>query len=227
MKPIKVILVDDHSLVRAGIRSLIQNISGVEVIAEANNGRDAIRLIDELIPDLVLLDIAMPELNGLEVISRISKDNTDTKVIILSMHTNEEYVVQALKAGAAGYLLKDSAPNELEIAVNAVMKGETYLSPAISKHVVDNYLRRISDVSAEKERGPDIFKQLTSRQREILQLIAEGNSTKEIANKLNVSIKTVETHRMQLMDRIGIHDVAGLVRYAIRMGIITVKMPDS
>jgi DNA-binding NarL/FixJ family response regulator len=227
MKPIKVILVDDHSLVRAGIRSLIQNISGVEVIAEANNGRDAIRLIDELIPDLVLLDIAMPELNGLEVISRISKDNTETKVIILSMHTNEEYVVQALKAGAAGYLLKDSAPNELEIAVNAVMKGETYLSPAISKHVVDNYLRRISDVSAEKERGPDIFKQLTSRQREILQLIAEGNSTKEIANKLNVSIKTVETHRMQLMDRIGIHDVAGLVRYAIRMGIITVKMPDN
>ena len=227
MKTIKVILVDDHSLVRAGIRSLIQNISGVEVIAEANNGRDAIRLIDELIPDLVLLDIAMPELNGLEVISRISKDNTETKVIILSMHTNEEYVVQALKAGAAGYLLKDSAPNELEIAVNAVMKGETYLSPAISKHVVDNYLRRISDVSTEKERGPDIFKQLTSRQREILQLIAEGNSTKDIANKLNVSIKTVETHRMQLMDRIGIHDVAGLVRYAIRMGIITVKMPDN
>jgi DNA-binding NarL/FixJ family response regulator len=227
MKPIKVILVDDHSLVRAGIRSLIQNISGVEVIAEANNGRDAIRLIDDLIPDLVLLDIAMPELNGLEVISRISKDNTDTKVIILSMHTNEEYVVQALKAGAAGYLLKDSAPNELEIAVNAVMKGETYLSPAISKHVVDNYLRRISDVSTEKEKGPDIFRQLTSRQREILQLIAEGNSTKEIANKLNVSIKTVETHRMQLMERIGIHDVAGLVRYAIRMGIITVKMPDN
>jgi|CZKP01.1.fsa_nt_gi DNA-binding NarL/FixJ family response regulator len=227
MKPIKVILVDDHSLVRAGIRSLIQNISGVEVIAEANNGRDAIRLIDELVPDLVLLDIAMPELNGLEVISRISKDNTVTKIIILSMHTNEEYVVQALKSGAAGYLLKDSAPNELEIAVNAVMRGETYLSPAISKHVVDNYLRRISDVSAEKEKGPDIFKQLTSRQREILQLIAEGNSTKEIANKLNVSIKTVETHRMQLMDRIGIHDVAGLVRYAIRMGIITVKMPDN
>jgi DNA-binding NarL/FixJ family response regulator len=227
MKPIKVILVDDHSLVRAGIRSLIQNISGVEVIAEANNGRDAIRLIDELIPDLVLLDIAMPELNGLEVISRISKDNLVTRVIILSMHTNEEYVVQALKAGAAGYLLKDSAPNELEIAVNSVMKGETYLSPAISKHVVDNYLRRISDVATEKEKGPDIFKQLTSRQREILQLIAEGNSTKEIANKLNVSIKTVETHRMQLMDRIGIHDVAGLVRYAIRMGIITVKMPDN
>ena len=226
MKPIRVILVDDHSLVRAGIRSLILNIAGVEVIAEANNGRDAIKLIDELIPDLVLLDIAMPELNGLEVVSRISKDNTETKVIILSMHTNEEYVVQALKAGAAGYLLKDSAPNELEIAVNAVIRGETYLSPAISKHVVDSYLRRISDVSSNREKEPDIYKQLTSRQREILQLIAEGNSTKEIATKLNVSIKTVETHRMQLMDRLEIHDVAGLVRYAIRMGIITVKMPD-
>jgi DNA-binding NarL/FixJ family response regulator len=169
----------------------------------------------------------MPELNGLEVVSRISKDNSVTKVIILSMHKNEEYVVQALKAGAAGYLLKDSSANELEIAVNAVIRGETYLSPAISKHVVDNYLRRITDIPSEKEKGPDIFKQLTSRQREILQLIAEGNSTKEIANKLNVSIKTVETHRMQLMDRIGIHDVAGLVRYAIRMGIITVKMPDN
>jgi DNA-binding NarL/FixJ family response regulator len=142
------------------------------------------------------------------------------------MHTNEEYVVQALKAGAAGYLLKDSAPNELEIAVNAVIRGETYLSPAISKHVVDSYLRRISDVSSNREKEPDIYKQLTSRQREILQLIAEGNSTKEIATKLNVSIKTVETHRMQLMDRLEIHDVAGLVRYAIRMGIITVKMPD-
>jgi DNA-binding NarL/FixJ family response regulator len=223
MKPVRVILADDHSLVRAGIRSLILNIPGVEVIGEADNGREAIKLIDELNPDLVLLDIAMPELNGLEVVARISKEFSDTKVIILSMHTNEEYVVQALRSGASGYLLKDAAPNELEIAVNAVMRGETYLSPAISKHVVDNYLKRISNISLDKELSPDIFTQLTSRQREILQLIAEGNSTKEIANKLNVSIKTVETHRMQLMDRIGIHDVAGLVRYAIRVGIITAK----
>jgi DNA-binding NarL/FixJ family response regulator len=223
MKPVKVILVDDHSLVRAGIRSLLLNIPGVEVIGEADNGREAIKLIDELNPDLVLLDIAMPELNGLEVVARISKEFSDTKVIILSMHTNEEYVVQALRSGACGYLLKDAAPNELEIAVNAVIRGETYLSPAISKHVVDNYLKRISNVSSDKDLSPDIFTQLTSRQREILQLIAEGNSTKEIANKLNVSIKTVETHRMQLMDRIGIHDVAGLVRYAIRVGIITAK----
>lgn len=222
MKPIRVILADDHSLVRAGIKSLITNFSMIEVIGEAENGREAIKLIEEMVPDLVLLDIAMPELNGLEVVSRIAKELPEVKIIILSMHANEEYVVQALRAGANGYLLKDSAPTELEFAINAVIRGESYLSPAISKHVVDTYLRRITDVPKEGEE-PDIFKQLTSRQREILQLIAEGNSTKDIANKLNVSIKTVETHRMQLMDRLGIHDIAGLVRYAIRMGIISAK----
>lgn len=223
MKPVRVILADDHSLVRAGIKSLIQNFSMIEVIGEAENGREAIKLIEEMVPDLVLLDIAMPELNGLEVVSRIAKELPEVKIIILSMHANEEYVVQALRAGANGYLLKDSAPTELEFAINAVIRGESYLSPAISKHVVDTYLRRITDQPKESEGEPDIFKQLTSRQREILQLIAEGNSTKDIANKLNVSIKTVETHRMQLMDRLGIHDIAGLVRYAIRMGIISAK----
>ena len=140
---------------------------------------------------------------------------------MLSMHSNEEYVVQALRAGASGYLLKDSAPNELEIAVNAVSKGETYLSPAISKHVVNDYLRRVSGTDLDPTEEPGSFKKLTPRQREILQLIAEGNSTKEIASKLIVSVKTVETHRIQLMERLGIHDVAGLVRYAIRTGIIT------
>jgi DNA-binding NarL/FixJ family response regulator len=223
MKPIRVILADDHALVRAGIKSLISNFSMIEVIAEADNGREAIKLIEEHEPDLVLLDIAMPELNGLEVVARISKELSNVRIIILSMHANEEYVVQALRAGASGYLLKDSAPTELEFAIGAVMRGETYLSPAISKHVVDTYLRRITDTVKEKESDPDAFTHLTSRQREILQLIAEGNSTKEIANKLNVSIKTVETHRMQLMDRLGIHDVAGLVRYAIRTGIISAK----
>lgn len=223
MKPIRIILADDHSLVRAGIKSLIQNFSMIEVIGEAENGREAIKLIEEMVPDLVLLDIAMPELNGLEVVSRIAKELPEVKIIILSMHANEEYVVQALRAGANGYLLKDSAPTELEFAINAVIRGESYLSPSISKHVVDTYLRRITDVSKDGEAEPDIYKQLTSRQREILQLIAEGNSTKDIANKLNVSIKTVETHRMQLMDRLGIHDIAGLVRYAIRMGIISAK----
>ncbi len=221
MKPIKIILADDHTLVRAGIRNLLQNISNVEVIAEADNGRDALKLVGEHNPDLVLLDIAMPELNGLEVAARLSKEQPDVDVMILSMHANEEYVVQALKAGASGYLLKDSAPTELDIAVHAVARGETYLSPAISKHVVHDYLKRVASVDIETEVAPNMYTQLTPRQREILQLIAEGNSTKEIASKLIVSVKTVETHRIQLMNRIAIHDVAGLVRYAIRMGMVS------
>ena len=221
MKPIRVLLADDHTLVRAGIKNLVSSIHGVEVVAEADNGRDALKLIEQHKPDMVLLDIAMSELNGLEVAARLSKEHPEIDVIMLSMHSNEEYVVQALRAGASGYLLKDSAPNELEIAVNAVSKGETYLSPAISKHVVNDYLRRVSGTDLDPTEEPGSFKKLTPRQREILQLIAEGNSTKEIASKLIVSVKTVETHRIQLMERLGIHDVAGLVRYAIRTGIIT------
>jgi DNA-binding NarL/FixJ family response regulator len=214
-----VLLADDHTLVRAGIRSLLKNINGFEVVAEADNGRDALKLIEEHKPDIVLLDIAMSELNGLEVASRLHKEHPDINVIILSMHSSEEYVLQALRAGASGYLLKDSAPTELELALRAVTRGETYLSPSISKHVVDDYLRRVSNVQ-DNNKEP-VMPELTSRQREILQLIAEGNSTKEIAQKLIVSVKTVESHRIQLMERLGIHDIAGLVRYAIRMGIIS------
>ncbi|MEO8398962.1 MAG: response regulator transcription factor [Ignavibacteriaceae bacterium] len=221
MKPIRILLADDHTLVRAGIRNLVLNINNVEVVAEAENGREALKLIEEHKPDLVLLDIAMPELNGLEVAARISKEYPNIDVIILSMHANEEYVVQALKAGASGYLLKDSAPNELEIAIKAVAKGETYLSPSISKHVVNDYLRRVSDMDLENTDNESMFTKLTPRQRETLQLIAEGNSTKEIAAKLHVSVKTIETHRMQLMNRVKIHDVAGLVRYAIRIGMVS------
>ena len=221
MNTIKVLIADDHTLIRAGIRQLLQNINGIEVVTEASNGREALQLIQEHSPDVVLLDIAMSELNGLEVTERINKDFPATFVIILSMYANEEYVLQALKAGALGYLLKDSAPNELEIAINAVMRGETYLSPSISRTLINDYLRRISGVQTEEKDNENVFAKLTSRQREILQLIAEGNSTKEIASKLNVSIKTVETHRMKLMDRLEIHDVPGLVRYAIRAGIIS------
>jgi DNA-binding NarL/FixJ family response regulator len=160
------------------------------------------------------MDIAMPGLNGIEVASRVAKDHPDAKVIILSMHVTEEYVLQAMRAGAKGYLLKDSATVELELALRAVMKGETYLSPSVSRHVVDGFVRG----KAGEEGSPEL---LTPRQREILQLIAEGHTTKEIAVKLNLSTKTVETHRTQLMDRLGIHDVAGLVRYAIRVGLVT------
>jgi DNA-binding NarL/FixJ family response regulator len=220
MQTYKVLLADDHTLVRAGIRSLLAGIHGFEVVAESDNGRDALKLIDEFLPDLVLLDIAMPELNGLEVASRIHRDHPEISVIILSMHSNEEYVLQALRAGASGYLLKDSAPTELELALRSVSRGETYLSPSISKHVVDDYLRRVSNKGIDAPREPGL-QDLTPRQREILQLIAEGNSTKEIAQKLIVSVKTIESHRIQLMERLGIHDIAGLVRYAIRMGIVS------
>jgi len=210
---IHVLLVDNHTLVRAGLRALLQNIQGIQVIAEAGDGREALRLIANHQPDLVLLDIAMPEMNGLEAAAHIVKEFPLVRVIILSMYANEEYVLQALRIGAMGYLLKDADINELELALRSIYRGETYLSPAVSKHVVTNYLRRVGNESSSLE-------QLTSRQREILQLIAEGKTTKEIAQILYISVKTVETHRMQLMKRLEIYDVAGLVRYAIRMGLL-------
>lgn len=222
MADIRVVIADDHQLVRAGIKSLLESISGVQVIGEADNGRVALKLIEQNQPDLVLLDIAMSELNGLDTAARVSREFPDVKIMILSMHASEEYVLQALRAGASGYLLKESAPTELELALRAVCRGETYLSPVISRHVVDDYLRRVGTSSGrEKVVDPYPHEHLTPRQREILQLIAEGNSTKEIAGKLNLSVKTVETHRMQLMERLNIRDVAGLVRYAIRTGIIS------
>ncbi len=221
MISIKVMIADDHTLMRAGIRQLLNNAKNIEIVDEASNGREVIQKLQEKQPDVILLDIAMSELNGLEVADRVSKEYPDISVIILSMYANEEYVLQALKAGVSGYLIKDSAPNELEIAIQAVMKGETYLSPSISKKLVSDYLRRISNNPEQDNDELSVYVQLTSRQREILQLIAEGNSTKDIAGKLNVSVKTVETHRSKIMERLGIHDIAGLVRYAIRAGLIS------
>jgi DNA-binding NarL/FixJ family response regulator len=220
MNPIRVLLADDHTLVRAGIRSLLQNIGEVEVVAEADDGREALRLIASLQPDIVLMDIAMPNLNGLEAAARVSKEFPNVRVIILSMYANEEYVLQSLRAGAAGYLLKGARAAELELAVASVARGETYLSPAASKHVIVDYVQRAGGdaVPSQDERNPT--ERLTPRQREILQLIAEGHSTKEIALALNISVKTAESHRTQIMERLGIHDIAGLVRYAIRAGMI-------
>ena len=212
-KPIRVLLADDHTLVRAGIRSLLENMEGIEVIAEAGDGREALRLVRTHRPDVVLMDIAMPGLNGLEAAARIAKKFPNVRVIILSMHVNEEYVLQALRAGAAGYMVKGADAAELEIAIRAVARGETYLSPMVSKHVVTDYIQRISGETSPLEL-------LTPRQREVLQLIAEGYSTKKIARTLKISVKTVETHRMQLMERLDIHDIAGLVRYAIRIGLV-------
>lgn len=217
MKPISVLLTDNHTLVRAGLRALLTSLEDVQVIAEANDGREALQLIQVHQPDIVLMDIAMPEMNGLEATARVVKDFPDVRVIILSMHANEEYVLQALRAGAMGYVLKDAGVGELELALRAVSRGEAYLSPTVSKHVVADYVRRVGSETSSLD-------QLTPRQREILQLLAEGRSMKEIAQLLHISVKTVETHRAQLMERLNIHDVAGLVRYAIRMGLIT---PDN
>jgi len=212
MNPIRILLADDHGLVRAGIRALLQNIANVQVVAEASDGYQAVQLVAEQHPDIAMLDVAMKGMNGIEATARILKEFPHTRVIILSVHANEEYVRQALRAGARGYLLKDAAVAELELAVNAVARGETYLSPAVSKHLVNDFARHESNTSP--------FEKLTPRQREILQLIAEGRTTKEIAQQLGVSIKTVETHRAQLMERLDIHDITGLVRYAIRMGLV-------
>jgi len=212
MTPLRVLLVDDHALVRAGMRSLLQDLPDVEVVAEAGDGAEALAAAERERPDVVLMDIAMKGMNGLEAAARLRERLPGVKVIILSMHTSEEYVLLALRAGAAAYLIKDSATSELELALKCVMRGETYLSPAISRQVVDGYVQRVG-ASA----GPE---PLTPRQREVLKRIAEGRSTKEIAFELSLSVKTVETHRAQIMERLGIRDVAGLVRYAMRAGLI-------
>jgi DNA-binding NarL/FixJ family response regulator len=213
MSNITIILADDHTLLRAGIRSLLEKMQGVKVVGEAGDGREALNLVKTHQPNIVLMDIAMAGLNGLEATARIAREYPQVRVIILSMHANEEYVLQTLRAGAAGYLLKDAATAELELAIQAVARQDTYLSPAISKRVIEDYLGRTTGQKTPAD-------QLTPRQREILQLIAEGKTTKEMAFVLTLSVKTVETHRTQLMERLGIHDVPGLVRHAMRMGLV-------
>ena len=214
MSTIRVVLADDHALVRAGIRALLEKLPDIEVVGEADNGREALELVKSRGPNLVLLDISMTELGGLEALPRIVKDFPAVRVLILSGHANEEYVLRALRWGAAGYMLKEAAAKELELAIKAVAQGKTYLSPSVSRTVVENYLQR-----AAGEEGP--MEQLTARQREILKMIAEGKNTKEIAAILGISVKTVEAHRLQLMARLNIHDVPGLVRYAIRSGLVS------
>lgn len=210
---LRILLADDHALVRAGIRSLLQEMPGVEVVAEAGDGVEALRLAGELRPDLVLMDVAMKNANGLEATRQIHRQFPAVKVLILSMYSNEEYVAQALRAGAVGYLVKDSAPLELELAIKAVRAGDTYLSPPVSRHVVDSYMRRLGGEVT-------LLETLTPRQREVLQFVAEGKSTKEMAHLLKISIKTVETHRAQIMRRLDVRDVPGLVRYAIKIGLV-------
>jgi len=213
----RVMITDDHQLVRASLKSLLGEFSGIEVVAEAADGRQAFDLIAVQRPDVVLMDISMAGLNGVEATRQIAREHPHVRVIVLSMHTDERHVLQAMRAGAAGYVLKGAAPSELELAIAAVSRGEIFLSPAISKHVIDAYLGQ--------SRGEgDGLDKLTPRQREILQLIAEGNSSKQIAHRLDASVKTIESHRASLMERLDIHDVAGLVRYAIRNGLVSAEL---
>ncbi len=217
MNHLRVLIVEDHALVRAGMRALLQKLDGIEVVSDVGDGWEAIKFVQTEAPDLVLMDIAMPGLNGLDATSRIVKESPTTRVILLSMHANEEYFQQALQAGASGYLLKGAELVELELAIRTVGRGGTYLTPAVAKYAIEAY--------REKSEGPSgPLARLSMRQREILQLIAEGRTTKEIASYLNLSVKTIETHRSQLMERLEIHDVPGLVRFAMRVGMI---QPDS
>lgn len=213
MNSIRIVLADDHALVRAGFRSLLHNFPGLEIVAEASDGQEAIQTIAKLHPDIVLMDIAMPGLNGLETTARITKDLRSTRVIILSMHANAEYARRAIQAGAKGYLLKDSSATELELAIRAVARGETYLTPAISKHILHAYTQG----TPSNTRRID---QLTLRQREILALLAEGYSRKDISQKLNISVKTFDTYRAQLMTLLNVSDRAGLSRIAKELGLI-------
>jgi DNA-binding NarL/FixJ family response regulator len=214
VKPIHVILVDDHTLVRAGIRALLEKLPWVKVIGEAGDGREALDLVKVQRPEVVLMDIAMPGLNGLEAAERMARDFPDVRIILLSMHNNEEYILRALKSGAAGYLLKKAATAELEAALQQVVRGEIYLSREISAQLLKKFpLHGITD-----RKSP--FQQLTGRQREVLQLIAEGQNTKQIGDTLKVSPKTVEYHRMKMMAGLNLFDIPSLVRFALRAGLI-------
>jgi DNA-binding NarL/FixJ family response regulator len=213
MEPLRLVLVDDHRLLRAGLRALLRNSAGLEVVGEASAGDEALVLIETLTPHVLITDIGMPGMNGIELTERACQLSPGLRVLILTMHANEEYVYQAFRAGAAGYLLKEATAAELEFAVRAVAAGDFYLTPRVSKPLISFYLRH-----AEGQHG--FLEELTPRQREILRLIADGHTTKEIARMLNVTVKTAEKHRTQLMQRLGIHEIAGLVRYAVRVGLV-------
>jgi DNA-binding NarL/FixJ family response regulator len=221
VKPIRVLLADDHNLVRAGMVALLTSDPEIEVVAEAGDGRQVRALVETRKPDIVLMDISMPELNGLDATAQLVKEFPKLRVVILSMHATEGYVLRALRAGASGYLLKGAATPELVHAIKTVARGETYLSSAVSKHVIEAFKRSASDERASTNKPSRAETDLTPRQREVLQLIAEGYSTKEIAQKLNISLKTAKTHRSELMRRLDLHDVAGLVRYAIQIGLVS------
>jgi DNA-binding NarL/FixJ family response regulator len=212
VKQIQVLVADDHALVRAGIRALLERIDSVRVVGEAGDGLQALEMIKELGPDVVLLDLTMPGLSGFEVLKETSERFPEVNMIVLSVHDTAEYAIHALRSGAAGYLPKSAASAELEVAIQGVMRGEKYVSPRIAPEASLEFSGGGSEPIAD----------LTPRQLEVLTLISQGSSTRDIARTLNISIKTVETHRAQLMHRLNIHEVAGLVRYAIKKGLVKI-----
>jgi len=212
---IQVLLAEDHTIVRQGLRSILDGREGIQVVGEAKDGREAVEKAQQLQPDIVLMDLSMPLLSGLEATRQIKSQCPQIKVLVLTMHADEEYVFQILQAGASGYLLKQSAVGELVTAIQAVYEGDSYLSPAISRKLVDGYVRQ-----AREQDKVDSYEQLTDREREVLHLIAEGRSTQEIADLLFISPKTVRGHRSSLTEKLGLHSNAELTRYAIRKGIV-------
>jgi DNA-binding NarL/FixJ family response regulator len=212
--PIRVLLIDDHALVRAGIRALLEEMPNVAVVGQADCGREGVRLFAEKRPDLVIIDISMRELNGIDAAIEMLELDRSARVLVLTMYSSEDFVRRALRIGASGYLVKDAAPHELQMAIEAVMRGEIFVSSRVSRHLVT----ALADVSEDASS----LDGLSPRQRQILQLVAEGKRTKEIAASLGVSVKTVETHRAAIMDRLGIHDLAGLVLYAVQKGLVDV-----
>jgi RNA polymerase sigma factor (sigma-70 family) len=235
----KVLLADDHRIVREGLKSLLQSQPDLEVIAEASDGRQAVEMARDLDPDVVVMDVAMPQLNGIEATRQLAGDDRGMKIVALSMHSDRRYVSEALKAGASGYVLKDGAFDELITAIRAVTSDRVYLSPRVAGVVVDDYVRRLptrggaaarsaaraesADAETESARARSAFDTLTPREREVLQLMAEGYATKEVAHRLHVSVKTVETHRRQIMEKLDLHSVAELTKYAIREGLTTLE----
>jgi two-component system, NarL family, response regulator NreC len=216
MSDIRILLADDHSLVRKGLRLLLESQEGMLVVGEASDGREAVKLAAELLPDIAILDIAMPNLNGIEATAQIAKVGSDVRVIILSMHSDESYVVRALDAGARGYLLKDSAEEDLVQAIRTVAQGRPFFSPAISATLLEDYVRTL------RQRGlTDSYDLLTDREKEVLQLLAEGKSNKEAAAQLNLSPYTIETHRTNMMQKLNLHNTAEIVLYAVRKKIIS------
>ena len=216
MTPIRVLLADDHTLIRAGLRMVVVSQPDFTVVGEASDGREAVALAAQLKPNVVVMDIGMPSLNGIEACRQIHDSLLGTQVIMLSMHSDEGYVLRALKAGAKGYMLKDSAEADLASAIRAVTAGKSFFSPAVSKILLEDYMRKLKRTGAE-----DSFDLLSPREREVLQLVAEGKSSKEVANLLSLSVYTVETHRAKVMQKLNLHNIPELILYAVRKGVIS------